>query len=148
MRPTDRAALARLGEAVFARFGRYEGALAEWLRHSQVRTVVSQQKGRAIGFSMVGPVPREDGGVDAYLLALAVADEARRRGVGRDLLVAAVAEARKGSARWGTDRLRLDVAEDNEAAIALFRSAGFVEETSGATYGGGQSALSMVLSLV
>ncbi|MCP4871646.1 MAG: GNAT family N-acetyltransferase [Proteobacteria bacterium] len=148
MRPTDRAALARLGHTVFARFGRYEGALAGWLRHTQVRTVVAQADGRAIGFAMVGPVPDADGGTDAYLLALGVDESARRQGIGRDLLNAAVEEARKGSRRWGTDQLRLDVADDNVAAIALFRAAGFEDASSGETYAGGQSALSMVLPLV
>lgn len=148
MRPTDRAALARLGESVFSRFGRYEGALAGWLRHTQVRTVVAQADGKAIGFAMVGPVPDALGGTDAYLLALAVDEEARRRGVGRGLLAAAVDEARRGRRRWGTEQLRLDVAEDNDAAIGLFRSAGFVDAASAEVYAGGQSALSMVLRLV
>jgi ribosomal-protein-alanine N-acetyltransferase len=148
MRPTDRAALARLGEAVFAPFGDYGQALSGWLRHTQVCTVVAQQDGRAIGFSMVGPVPSPGGEVEAYLLAIAVDPSMRRHGLGRRLLDAAVREATKRTAHWGTSRLRLDVAGDNEAAIALFRSAGFVHEASDAVYGEGQEALSMVLQLV
>ncbi len=148
MRPTDRAALTRLGDAVFAPFGNYERALSGWLRHTQVCTVVAEEDGRAIGFSMVGPVPDPAGGVEAYLLAIAVDDGARRRGLGRQLLEAAVDEARKRTTHWGTSRLRLDVANGNHAAIALFRGAGFVDEASDAVYGAGQEALSMVLPLV
>lgn len=70
----------------------------------------------------------------AMVLARAVADEAeiltigslpttRRRGIARGLLRAAAAEA----ATRGADRLFLEVAVDNEAAIDLYRATGFSE---------------------
>ncbi|GAA0596149.1 N-acetyltransferase [Caenispirillum bisanense] len=70
----------------------------------------------------------------ALVLARAVADEAeiltigslpraRRRGIGRSLLRAAAAEA----ATRGAERLFLEVAVDNEAALGLYRAAGFTE---------------------
>lgn len=60
---------------------------------------------------------------EAELLTLAVAAEARRQGRGRALLTAFEAEAQ---AR-GAITAFLEVAADNAAAIALYRSAGFAE---------------------
>jgi ribosomal protein S18 acetylase RimI-like enzyme len=57
-------------------------------------------------------------------LAIAVAAEARRRGVGTRLMEEAVAWARRN----GVEKLVLTVYPDNEAAIALYRRFGFVEE--------------------
>ncbi|MHB8528407.1 MAG: ribosomal protein S18-alanine N-acetyltransferase [Caulobacteraceae bacterium] len=60
-------------------------------------------------------------GQEAEILTLAVAPAARRRGFARALLEAALHEARSRRAR----SLFLEVAEDNEAALVLYRSAGF-----------------------
>ncbi len=147
MRPTDRAALTRLGHEVFAPFGSYEGALAGWLRHTQVATTVATSAGSLVGFAMVGPIPRPDGAVDAYLLAIGVRPDARRSGLGRRLLAAAVEDARKRAGHWRTDVLRLDVAEDNAAAVALFEEAGFTDAPTSAVYASGQPARSMTLPL-
>ena len=55
---------------------------------------------------------------EAEVLTLAVAPRARRQGLGRALLDAAIV-------RLGTAELFLEVAADNSAAIALYRAAGF-----------------------
>lgn len=60
---------------------------------------------------------------EAEILTLAVRPEARRRGQGRALVRAATIQARLS----GAGRLFLEVAEDNAAAGALYRQAGFVE---------------------
>ncbi len=57
----------------------------------------------------------------ASLYGFYVAPEARRRGVGRALLRAAVDEA----ADLGAELLELTVTEGNEAALTLYRSEGF-----------------------
>lgn len=75
--------------------------------------------GSHAGFILVRAVVDE-----AEILTLAVRPEARRRGVGADLVHAATRSAR---AR-GAERLYLEVAEDNAAALALYRSAGFAQE--------------------
>jgi ribosomal-protein-alanine N-acetyltransferase len=59
---------------------------------------------------------------EAEILTLAVLPGARRQGVGRALLVAAMAAA----AAAGAKRLLLEVAEANVAARGLYASAGFV----------------------
>lgn len=62
-------------------------------------------------------------GTDCLLEDLFVRPEARRVGLGRALLDAAVARARERDCR----RIELDTAETNEAALALYRGAGFSE---------------------
>lgn len=58
---------------------------------------------------------------DAEILAIGVLPEARRGGLGRHLVEAAV----EGSARLGATALFLEVAEDNDAARALYKTCGF-----------------------
>ncbi len=81
---------------------------------------------------------------DADLQTIAVAPRAQGRGLGRELLAAAVAEAR----RRGCRQVMLEVAHDNETAIALYTRAGF--ESLGRRrdyYGPGRDALIMRLRL-
>jgi len=58
---------------------------------------------------------------EAEILTLAVRPEARRRGYGRSLVEASARHARA----VGADRLYLEVAEDNAAALALYQATGF-----------------------
>lgn len=60
---------------------------------------------------------------EAEILTLAVAPEARRRGVGSALVSAAAGLARQG----GALSLVLEVGEDNPGAIALYGANGFVQ---------------------
>jgi ribosomal protein S18 acetylase RimI-like enzyme len=57
-------------------------------------------------------------------LAIAVAAEERGRGIGRSLMATALDWARQA----GVEKVVLSVYPHNEAAIALYRSFGFVEE--------------------
>jgi ribosomal protein S18 acetylase RimI-like enzyme len=68
---------------------------------------------------------------DCLLEDLFVAPDARRSGLGRALLHAAVERARERGSR----RIELDTAQRNEAAMSLYRSFGF----SDAAYGGGRA---------
>lgn len=58
---------------------------------------------------------------DAEILAIGVLPQARRAGVGRLLVEAAVA----GSRDLGATALFLEVAEDNQAAWTLYKASGF-----------------------
>lgn len=60
-------------------------------------------------------------GDDAHLQTLAVSDHARGQGVGAKLLAAVLAEVEDRNA----DRCLLEVRADNEAALRLYKSAGF-----------------------
>ena len=72
--------------------------------------------------------------------------EARRRGLGADLVRAGAEAAR---AR-GASTLHLEVAEDNTAALALYRATGFVEAGRRKGYYArpdGSAAAALLLSL-
>ena len=79
---------------------------------------------------------------DAELLTVAVVPEARRRGVGASLVTAAgVTALARGAAS-----MHLEVAEDNEAALALYRKLGY--EAAGrrhAYYGGDQGPVDAIV---
>jgi [ribosomal protein S18]-alanine N-acetyltransferase len=60
---------------------------------------------------------------DSEILTLAVAPAARRSGLGRVLMQAAMDEA----AAAGAQGMSLEVAADNAAALALYRGLGFAE---------------------
>jgi len=59
---------------------------------------------------------------EAELLTLAVAPEARRRGIGKRLVAGFLDESR----RRGAETAFLEVAADNASAIALYEGVGFV----------------------
>lgn len=69
-------------------------------------------------------------GPEAEVLTLAVAPEARRRGLGRALLESGLAAATKG----GAEAMFLEVAADNKAALALYEGAGFEQVGSRRNY--------------
>ena len=85
---------------------------------------------------------------EAEVLTLAVRPAARRRGVGARL----VEEGGRLAAARGATRLFLEVAADNDAALALYRRAGFTDAGRRPGYyarpeGGRQDALILALNL-
>lgn len=94
----------------------------------------------AVGFALAWRAADE-----LHLLDLAVDPTARRQGVGRSLLEAVVADAR----RSGTRLLLLEARASNEPALALYRSAGFfVTDVRRAYYSdNGEDAVVMRLEL-
>jgi ribosomal-protein-alanine N-acetyltransferase len=79
----------------------------------------------ASGFLMIRGV-----GDEAEIITLGVLAERRRNGVGRDLLAGGIKE----SASRGVHRLFLEVAADNNEALALYRAAGFTQIGKRANY--------------
>jgi ribosomal-protein-alanine N-acetyltransferase len=73
------------------------------------------EEGAPEGFFIAGAV-----GGEIEIVSLAVAPPARRRGIARSMLQRLI-ELAAGRV------LHLEVAEDNAAALALYRSAGFIE---------------------
>ncbi len=63
-------------------------------------------------------------GDDAEVLTLGVVPGARRGGIARRLMLDLIARARTA----GVNRVVLEVAADNEAALALYRALGFVSQ--------------------
>ena len=76
--------------------------------------LVADPQGFALGRALVG---------EAELLTLAVLPDARRQGVGRHLLDRFLQQV----AGQGATATFLEVAQDNAAALALYRAAGFAE---------------------
>ena len=82
--------------------------------------VVVEEAGRLVGYAGLR-VAR--GASDADIQTIAVVDRARRRGLGRTLMLALLNEARAREAR----EVFLEVRADNPVAQALYASEGFAE---------------------
>ena len=80
--------------------------------------LVHEEAGTLLGSAVV---LYRNGFRSARLYSLVVSSDARGRGIGRRLLQA----AEEAAQRRGCTLLRLEVREDNEAAIALYRSSGY-----------------------
>ncbi|WP_327021576.1 ribosomal protein S18-alanine N-acetyltransferase [Agrococcus sp. Marseille-P2731] len=87
---------------------------SEWGRY----VLAEDAEGRALGYAGLRAV-----GVEGDIQTIAVAAEARGRGIGRALLAELLAEAE----RRGVRELFLEVRADNPTARALYASVGFAE---------------------
>lgn len=116
----DLAAVDRvMREAFDPRFGEAwtSSQVAGVLAMPGVWLTIAEADGEAAGFAMTRAILDE-----AELLLLAVRPAMRRRGMGRQLLRSAMAEARQR----GIVRMHLEVRASNEA-IGLYRLAGFAK---------------------
>jgi ribosomal protein S18 acetylase RimI-like enzyme len=129
-----------LGTEAFVRFGDYDPILREFLARSDVSVWIAEAGSEAAGFALLERPAAAPGFAD--LVAIAVDPRRRRQGVARALLAKVVAVAGEGG---GPGLLALTVADDNQAAVALFRSFGFamVPGTFG-RYAGGQTSRRMI----
>jgi ribosomal protein S18 acetylase RimI-like enzyme len=137
--PDDAAFVVALGTVAFARFGDYAPIMQGFLDSPEVRTIVAIAAGARVGFALVEEPLEHPGFAD--LVAIAVDAEHRRTGVGLALLTRVISLR---EARRERSLLVLTVADDNDAAIALFRSVGF-EMIPGSLgrYAGGQRSRRM-----
>ncbi len=78
----------------------------------------SEEPARIVGYALFF-----SGGEEADLASIAVATEARRRGIGRELLSAVLESAKS----IGVQEIFLEVREHNTGAIALYEQAGFLK---------------------
>jgi ribosomal protein S18 acetylase RimI-like enzyme len=102
--------------------------LVESAAQSPVSGFVWEQDGRIVGNASLLPVTTETRRL--YLIAnVAVAPDMRNQGIGRALTAAAVSHARhKGREVW------LQVREENQSAVHLYRSLGFRERARRTTW--------------
>lgn len=103
--PTDAWSEAMMREEILSRHGRY---------------LVLEEAGRLIGY---GGVRAVQGGTDADIQTIALAESARGRGRGRGLLRSLLAAA----GERGAGEVFLEVRADNPVAQALYLSEGFAE---------------------
>lgn len=97
-----------------------EQAIASLLEHPAATSLVAVAgEPKAIVGFIIGQLAADE----AEIISVASAPDWQRFGLGRMLVEGLVRAARRGEAK----RLFLEVAEDNEAALALYRSLGFSE---------------------
>jgi ribosomal protein S18 acetylase RimI-like enzyme len=102
-------------------------AESEWIRSAAAamqgdrRLLIAEQDGRPVGMAVI--LVSEADPHHANLYAMWVQPTARRLGIGRALLNAAVAWAETK----GVSEIILSVSEDNDAARHLYGAAGFTE---------------------
>lgn len=111
----DLDALATLHEACFDD-GWSRDVVAQVLALPGAFALLARVEERPAGFALC-----RGEGKESELLALGVLPRWRRRGLGRRLLYAAL----RGAAAAGAGSMSLEVAEDNDAARALYQSSGF-----------------------
>lgn len=119
MRPAVPADIARLAAVQASSFETPWSAdsLAATVAGDGVQTLAAEADGGIAGFVIVRTAAGE-----AEILTLAVDPAQRRRGLGAELVAAAVENARAAEAQ----AVFLEVALDNPAAIALYEKLGFV----------------------
>jgi ribosomal-protein-alanine N-acetyltransferase len=110
-------ALAILHRACFPDDPWDAGALARIMALSGAFGWLAWEEDAPVGFILV-----RDLGAECEILSLGVAPHRRRRGAGRTLLSAAIAETR----RRDLSSMVLEVAVDNDPANALYAALGFV----------------------
>ena len=93
-------------------------AIARYLARNPGSSFVAVERGRVVGTVLCG-----DDGRRGYLQHLAVAPEARRRGIGRAL----VARALHALEERGIHKCHLMVLSENDAARAFWKALGWIE---------------------
>jgi ribosomal protein S18 acetylase RimI-like enzyme len=145
----DYAWIRETSSQVYLDFGDYGTIIPAWMAHPGVLTFVEldEESGARRGFILVGfyePPDVKRGDYVADLLAIAVAPEHQRHGIGGRLLEFAVDLATQAGRRVPVPEIRLTVAHTNEAAQKLFSRAGFlVLDANHGNYDGGQRAIRM-----
>lgn len=145
--PGDAEWIRQTAAHVYAPLGDYGTIIPAWMGHPGVMTFVEEQESRR-GFILVGfyePSDPVGGHLVADLLAIAVAPEYQRQGVGTILLQFAIDLANEAALEsMPVSEIRLTVADTNAPARALFSRNGFkiLDEHHGA-YDGGQRAIRM-----
>lgn len=101
--------------------------LAERLQSDESVVLLAERDGSAVGFVQLFPMFSSVRTARVWVLNDLYVDEgARRGGIGRSLLEAAESFARED----GAARMVLETSQDNDAARALYRSAGWQEEST------------------
>ena len=141
------AQLLTLGVKAFEPLGDYRQTLDYWIRREGVQTWFVRSGTTVTGFITYAFIQADNGPPVAEIIAVAVAPQARRKGLGRALLLHGMNEVRQGGALIGVQEITLNVASDNEAARRLFKSEGFGFGTASGRYPLGQDCMRLVHNL-
>jgi ribosomal protein S18 acetylase RimI-like enzyme len=140
--PEDGVFIEELSSLVFRPFGSYGCPVRNWLDSGEALTLVALSRARPAAFAMISRLAPS--GMDprvTELLAIAVAPDEQRTGIGRFLLRRIQKEALKRKA----EVIVLHTARENTGAQALFRAEGFHAVTLRPEfYPRGQDALLMI----
>lgn len=121
LRTATAADVPELSRLLAAAFGIPPRNFAQRLATDSARTMVAEREGSVLGTVRV---TREDGGGGIYGFAV---DPARQgHGIGRDVLRRVCRELRDE----GVERIGLEVAVENDRALGLYTSLGFVQTTT------------------
>lgn len=151
----DRGWVTRIAGAVYRDLGDYARIIPTWLDHPGVLAFVEESAGarpERRAFLLLGfyePPEGPTGSCVADLLAIAVAPQFQRRGIGRAMLGHAIRVAESAGQDGSVWEIRLTVADGNKVGQHLYLSAGFrvLDEDHG-HYDGGQRAIRMARSLL
>lgn len=138
---------------VYGDLGDYATIIRSWLDHPGVLTYVDEDRPEAgagvvpRGFTLLGfyePSGTVPGGYVADLLAIAVAPDHQRKGIGSRLLEHAIHLASVVGDSGRITEIRLTVSETNAVGQRFFSSFGFrVMDQDHGRYDGGQRAIRM-----
>src|SRR5688572_25878906 len=93
-------------------------SITESIEHPASSSFIAQiREPRVLAGFVIGRIAADE----AEILSIGVAPEWQRRGIGRRMVLGLVRAARRAEGK----RLFLEVAADNEAAVALYESLGF-----------------------
>lgn len=126
VRNTDLGDLERLHAACFPDDAWNSSALATVLAIAGTEGMLARSETGDICGLLIGQLLGED----AEILTLGVAPASRRQGIAQALLSAFIARSRAA----GATRVVLEVAADNDAAIALYRAFGFARQGTRTNY--------------
>lgn len=130
LRPMTPAELPRVMEIAASLKDAPQWTEAAWLRALDpaasprriAMAAIEPASGALLGFAVTSLLPPQ-----AELESIAVATEAQRRGIGRAMLHSLAAQLGSEGAGAGIAELWLEVRASNQAALALYRSAGFAQ---------------------
>lgn len=142
----DRAFIVELCTRTFADLGDYRETVAAWLDGTDAVAVLAEEHGRRLGVALLAARRAIGFGrrPTAELLAIALAPNARGRGVGRLLLERAERVARG----WQASEMRLHTADSNLRAQRFFAAAGYERRPADTSaYPSGETALAYARTL-
>ena len=114
--------IGQLSGRAFGVYGPYRNLVPGWFESNSTITLVAVEKGKPVGFAMMGRLLDESEKENrCELLAIAVEPNVRRRGVGRML----IREMEREAHRLNERILFLHTALDNIPAQELFKKIGF-----------------------